>query len=48
MKSEEEFYFVMIENGEPVGVAPERREEAALEWAKAAPGRHVKKVPVCT
>jgi len=42
------YYFVLIENGEVIGVAPERREQAALEWAKAGTGRRVVKVQECT
>jgi hypothetical protein len=40
--------FVLIENGEPIGVAPPRREEMAKQWAKDGPNRQVVKVPECT
>lgn len=42
------YYFVLIENGEVIGVAPERREQAALKWAKEKQGRQVVKAQECT
>jgi len=41
-------WFVLIDRGEVVAVAPSRREEAAQEWAKAEPGRHLVNAPEWT
>ena len=43
------YYFVLIQNGEPIGVAPERREEAVNNWQKLDPKtRQVVKLPELT
>jgi hypothetical protein len=40
-------FFVMIENGRPVGVARQDRESAAREWERQAAGRELVIVEEC-